>query len=42
MEKGVISREEALSVLTHYGVPLTPISKVYKGEKPGPTQGKLV
>jgi hypothetical protein len=38
----VLSREEAVSLLTHYGVPISPVSKVYKGEKPaGPTQRKL-
>ena len=40
--KGVMTRAEGLSLLTHYGVPMSDASRVYKGERPaGPTQGKL-
>jgi hypothetical protein len=41
--RGLITREAAMKLLTKYGVPMTAMSRVYRGERPAePEQGKLV
>ncbi len=43
VNQGLITREDGRLLLQHYGLPMTPLSKVYKGEPTaGPEQGRLV
>ena len=43
VNRGLIERAAAHSLLTKYGVPMSPISKVYTGkQEPQEQQGRLV
>jgi hypothetical protein len=42
VNRGLITREAGLSLLSKYQVPMTPASKVYRGEVPTVPQRKLL
>lgn len=42
VNRGVVERDAARRLLAGYGVPMTPLSRVYRGDAPpAPEQGKL-